>query len=175
MDNKRKIVNAYFELLKKKNVDKITIKDIVERCGLTRQSFYYHFRDIFDLIEWAMDEAISTVSKETLQAKSFREALEYLLRVLFDRYDIIVMLLDSKERITMENIMMSTARKYLAVLFENSDNLRMTKYELETALDFYSFAVGGYILGLCKRGDKNVERAAERLIKLMESDVHMFY
>ncbi|MDO5397970.1 MAG: TetR/AcrR family transcriptional regulator [bacterium] len=174
MDNKRKIANAYIELLKKKNVDKITIKDIVERCGLTRQSFYYHFHDIFDLIEWLMNEKICAVSKETLKAKSFRGAVEYLLKELFDKYDIIAALLNSKERSTMEGIIIRTSRKYFISLYESRDNLRLTRYELETALDFYSCAVSGYMLGLCKRGDKNVERAADRLVSLMASDGRLF-
>lgn len=174
MENKRKIADAYLELLKKKNVDKITIKDIVDKCGLTRQSFYYHFHDIFDLIEWLMNEKISAVSKETLKAKSFRGAVEYILNELFDKYDIIVSLLNSKERGTVEKILLKTARRYLIILYESSDDLRLTRYELETALDFYSGAISCYMLGLCKRGDNNVERASEQLVRLMESDVRLF-
>lgn len=48
---KEKIVYAFLEMTDKKGIDKITIKDLVEKCGISRQAFYYHFRDILDVIE----------------------------------------------------------------------------------------------------------------------------
>ncbi len=50
MNLKDRIADVFLELVKKKSIDKITIKNIVEQCGITRQSFYYHFSDIFNLI-----------------------------------------------------------------------------------------------------------------------------
>ena len=48
-----KIAIAYGlkELVKTKALNKITISDITEKCGINRQTFYYHFADMMDLIE----------------------------------------------------------------------------------------------------------------------------
>lgn len=35
-----------------KQLDKITINDLTSDCGISRMSFYYHFKDIYDLVEW---------------------------------------------------------------------------------------------------------------------------
>ena len=43
-------------LLAKKPFDKITIADLTEDCGISRMAFYYHFKDIYDLVEWACIE-----------------------------------------------------------------------------------------------------------------------
>ena len=43
-------------LLVKKPLDKITIHDITADCGISRMAFYYHFKDIYDLIEWTCIE-----------------------------------------------------------------------------------------------------------------------
>lgn len=40
-------------MLLKKPLDKITIRDLTEDCGVSRMTFYYHFQDIYDLVEWA--------------------------------------------------------------------------------------------------------------------------
>ena len=40
------------KLLQHKKLDKITINDLVSDCGISRMSFYYHFKDIYDLVEW---------------------------------------------------------------------------------------------------------------------------
>lgn len=47
---------ALKKLLTVKPFKKITIKDITDACGLNRQTFYYHFQDIYDLLEWSFRE-----------------------------------------------------------------------------------------------------------------------
>lgn len=49
---KWKLAEALKKLVKTKSLRKITIQDIVEESGMTRQSFYYHFHDIYEIIEW---------------------------------------------------------------------------------------------------------------------------
>lgn len=46
------LADALLELSKKKNIDKITIKEIVDQCGLSSQTFYNHFADKHALILW---------------------------------------------------------------------------------------------------------------------------
>ena len=50
IDMKKTIAEAASNLLLEKKVKKLTVKDIVEECHITRQAFYYHFEDIPDLI-----------------------------------------------------------------------------------------------------------------------------
>ena len=40
----------------KKPLDKITIQDLTSDCGMSRMAFYYHFKDIYDLVEWTCVE-----------------------------------------------------------------------------------------------------------------------
>ena len=55
--------NALEESLKKfllqKPLDKITISDLTTDCGISRMAFYYHFKDIYDLVEWSCIEDAS--------------------------------------------------------------------------------------------------------------------
>ena len=44
------------KFLLKKPLDKITISDLTSDCGISRMAFYYHFKDIYDLVEWACIE-----------------------------------------------------------------------------------------------------------------------
>lgn len=45
------IIQCFLELLNEKPFHKITVKEIVERCQINRNTFYYHFKDIYDLLE----------------------------------------------------------------------------------------------------------------------------
>ena len=49
---KELIIQALLELLNERPLFRITVKDIVERCKVNRNTFYYHFRDIPDVVEY---------------------------------------------------------------------------------------------------------------------------
>lgn len=49
---KRKIADCVKCLMRHKNISKITIQDIMDETHMSRQSFYYHFKDIYDVLEW---------------------------------------------------------------------------------------------------------------------------
>ncbi|MBR6784802.1 MAG: TetR family transcriptional regulator, partial [Clostridia bacterium] len=50
-DTKKLISSTFVELLSTKPFDRITIKDIVDACGINRNTFYYYYSDIYDLLE----------------------------------------------------------------------------------------------------------------------------
>ena len=49
---KKALASALKQLMEKKSFEKITVSDIAEECGLNRQTFYYHFQDKYDLVNW---------------------------------------------------------------------------------------------------------------------------
>ena len=63
------------ELLKKKPFDKITIADLTEDCGISRMAFYYHFKDIYDLVEWACVEDGKKALRDIVEEKCSRDHL----------------------------------------------------------------------------------------------------
>ena len=60
--------NPMKHLLLKKPLDKITINDLTTDCGISRMTFYYHFKDIYDLVEWCCleDARIALQAKKPL-------------------------------------------------------------------------------------------------------------
>ena len=51
---KQRLSRALKELLRKKPLDQIRVRELTELCGLRRQSFYYHFKDVYDLFDWSV-------------------------------------------------------------------------------------------------------------------------
>ncbi len=49
---KKLIADGFKQLMAKKPFEKITIADITDQCGLNRQTFYYHFQDKYELLNW---------------------------------------------------------------------------------------------------------------------------
>ena len=68
------------KFLLKKPVDKITISDLTNDCGISRMSFYYHFKDIYDLVEWACFEDAA----QALQGKKTHDTWQEGLMQIFE-------------------------------------------------------------------------------------------
>ena len=58
---KQAIVETTLALAKKRPIGKITVRDIVEGCGITRNTFYYHFHDIYEVLECAIEVELDTL------------------------------------------------------------------------------------------------------------------
>lgn len=52
---KRALAAAMKELMEQMPFSKISVSDIAEQCGMNRKSFYYHFKDKYDLVNWIFD------------------------------------------------------------------------------------------------------------------------
>ena len=61
---KREICAALKALMAQKPLNKITVAEIMQSCGMVRQHFYYHFVDIYDAVRWMFDqEAVALLRK----------------------------------------------------------------------------------------------------------------
>lgn len=75
---KQAIHSSFRTLLLAKSLDKITVRDIVEDCGLTRNTFYYHYEDIYDLFDDYLDTQMEK-SIQNLDAESRWDSLVFCL------------------------------------------------------------------------------------------------
>ena len=72
-NTKEKIALAVKELMRQKSIRKITVQDIMEETGMKRQSFYYHFQDITDLIEWICVEDADKALKDKSSYETWQD------------------------------------------------------------------------------------------------------
>lgn len=72
---KNAIKSAFVELLEEYPLKKITVRDIVERCGVNRNSFYYHFQDIPALLEEVITDVADTIIAQYQDYESGEEFL----------------------------------------------------------------------------------------------------
>lgn len=60
---KQDILHTLLEMLRDTPLDDVTVKDLTERCGISRQAFYYHFSDIYDVVGWALQVELQDLKK----------------------------------------------------------------------------------------------------------------
>ncbi len=73
---KQAIRNSFIKLLNARPVSQITIKDIVEDCGINRNSFYYHYQDLPTMIEEIVMEEANTIIQEHPTVDSLEQGLD---------------------------------------------------------------------------------------------------
>lgn len=61
---KKAIMEAFLRLVGKKTLDKITVRDIVDECGINRNTFYYHFQDMYAVLEEICQELTERLPKD---------------------------------------------------------------------------------------------------------------
>lgn len=74
---KYRLAEAIKQCMKTTSVDDITVRQIVENCGLTRQTFYRNFLDKYDLINWYFDKLLLKSFKHMGSGKTIYEGLEH--------------------------------------------------------------------------------------------------
>ena len=98
---KRAISASLKKLLCEKGLNKITVQDIADDCGINRQTFYYHFQDIYDLVEWTCIEDTEKVLKENRTYDTWQEGF------------LAVFALAKKDKVFIDNIYRSVSLEML--------------------------------------------------------------
>ncbi len=73
---KRAIRESFLKLLNQRPISQITVKDVVEDCGINRNSFYYHYQDLPALIEEVIRDETDRIVAEGVQAESIEACLD---------------------------------------------------------------------------------------------------
>ena len=77
------IQEAFVKLLNERPLDKITVREIAGECGINRNTFYYHYHDIYDLLEtlFVLEEQRIVANVDTIQTlqQSFEESMRFVL------------------------------------------------------------------------------------------------
>jgi len=77
-------------MLESKRLDHITVKDLVEECGLSRQAFYYHFNDSYDLVEWIFLEEAKSVLADNRDIDTWQQGFYNVLEWIRDNKSFVV-------------------------------------------------------------------------------------
>lgn len=83
---KRALAGSLKEVMEEMPFSKISITDICDKCDMNRKSFYYHFRDKYDLVNWIYQTEFISVAKE----KEYDNIWEFIMDIclyLFNNAD----------------------------------------------------------------------------------------
>ena len=95
---KREICAALKTLMAQKPLNKITIAEIMQSCGMARQHFYYHFEDIYDAVRWMFDQEVVALLREHEGVMLWQDGLLQLFQYLQENRTVCLCALHSLSR-----------------------------------------------------------------------------
>lgn len=171
-DMKWKIADTLNELLKHKGLDKITVKELVDTCNISRQTFYYHFQDIMDVVEWYQNQALRQSIQRSLDAPTYKEAIRGVVFETFQHRELILQLMSSQRRQEMELLFQRTVHTYLLELLRGKGaRISCSPEDMETVLSFCSCGLVGTMLLNLKQKHLDVEQLAEQMCRLLTGEI----
>ena len=134
------------KLIKKKPLAKITISDIAEDCGISRMTFYYHFKDIYDLVEWCiLNDAAESTSGGVL-TDTWENELITIFTVARMNKEFYLSLFNSMDRELSERyILRYTDRVAVRIVDDTLAEISTTDENKARLADYYSHAIMGLI------------------------------
>jgi AcrR family transcriptional regulator len=129
---KRALEASLKNLLLKKPLDKITINDIAEDCGINRMTFYYHFKDIYDLVEWSCVEDASKALAGKKTYDTWQQGFLQIFEMVLDNRPFIMNVYHSVSREHVENYLYKlTYDLMIGVVEEKSAGMQVRQEDKE--------------------------------------------
>ena len=180
---KHELGKALKELMTQKPLNKISIHDLTDRCGMYRQNFYYHFEDVYDLLRWVIQQEAISLLRQHEGAMLWQEGLLQLFRYLDENREFCCAILRSVGR---EHIIRFVEGDIYEIIRRTVDqicaeigieNLRAQSADPDMVTRFYVIALAGtmenWLLGRIERTPEELIAFADQMLQDQLSGVKM--
>lgn len=152
---KKAMAESMKEMMKKKSLEKITVSDIVQNCGLNRQTFYYHFKDKYDLVNWIYNDEVVSLISSVSDGTDWSAAMLNVLNVM-KREKVFYIGSLNLDRQCMFHDFLFTATRDMLVQIIRQQNLR-EHLDIDPAdcvfiAEFYTYGLVGMVIQWARSG-----------------------
>ncbi len=173
LTTKKAIAYTFKDLLREKPFNKITVNDIANKCDINRQTFYYHFQDIRDLIEWICIEEVDNILEKEDECEKWEDKFLLIFRIM------------EEEKIFVENIYYSVSVEVLRSnlyrlvypiiyreILEKSKGKNLREEEKKFITDFYKYSFVSIVLNWIDKGmHENPELIIAKVSRLITGTI----
>ena len=146
-ETEKLIETTFISMLEKEKLSRITVKDITSKCGISRNSFYYHYEDIPALLDRitmrAIDDLISGIPKEA----SLRQCIRAIYSYAYSRKNVILHVRFSSGSFISDGYLLHlcryTSRRYLESHVFSDARSNLTEHDKHLLLSFMSYELAG--------------------------------
>ncbi len=145
-DKKELIYTTFIQLLEQKPFDRITVKDVVEACDINRNTFYYYYSDIYDVLEEVFMKELNLLVDAHKEGRSWVEAFIKIADVAYRHKKIIKNICASRSYDYLENYMYK-ACKFIIIdaVTDMAEGMLVPEEDIDFIASFYEYAFLGVI------------------------------
>lgn len=165
--------NSLKNLLLQKPLDKITISDITDDCGISRMTFYYHFKDIYDLVEWSCFEDARKALQENKTYETWQQGYLQIFEEVKKNKPFIMNVYKCVHREQVEKYLQPLVNNLvLNVINEEAQNTNVTEDDKLFISQIYSYILMGLMLDWIKDDmEPDPEEIVDRLAILIKDTI----
>ena len=170
---KRALEQSLKNLLLKKPLNKITVADIADDCGINRMTFYYHFKDIYDLVEWSCLEDAKRALDEKKTYDTWQQGLLQIFEAVQENKPFIMNVYRCVHAEQVEKYLQPLVDGLLiGVLEEESRGMTIRDEDKQFIAQVYSYIFIGLTLDWIKDNMREDPRQiVERLARLIKGSM----
>lgn len=171
-DMKETIADAAKRLLMEKHVKKLTVKDIVEECQITRQAFYYHFEDIPDLFRWVLEKISRQFIRKVQESRDDEEMLKYFFLMSINAAPYVRKGLQGSYREELEQLLRQNIRRLFERTIEEKQLYQQYSHsEVKLFLRYHSQAVMGILREWTEEDTRNLDQIVHNIYLLIQGKI----
>ena len=164
---KRMIAKELSSLIEEKGLDKLNVQMLATQCGISRQAFYYHFKDIGDVIDWSCQEALTDLSKKAERCSDPAKMLQLYLDMARSHRHLMNRFCESTHYRAFEHLMCQYTSLFLAHSLKDHWPEHLAEKDLqEQFLDFYGSALFLHALEVIQQPHFDIKKDAQNLAHL---------
>lgn len=170
---KRALEQSLKNLLLKKPLTKITVGDITDDCGINRMTFYYHFKDIYDLVEWSCLEDAKRALDEKKTYDTWQQGLLQIFKAVQENKPFILSVYRCVHREQVEKYLQPLVDQLLLnVINEEAAGITVRDEDKQFIAQVYSYMFIGLMLDWIKDDMReDPQQIVEKLSKLIKGSV----
>ena len=170
---KRALEQSLKNLLLKKPLTKITVGDITDDCGINRMTFYYHFKDIYDLVEWSCLEDAKRALDEKKTYDTWQQGLLQIFKAVQENKPFILNVYRCVHREQVEKYLQPLVDQLLLnVINEEAAGITVRDEDKQFIAQVYSYMFIGLMLDWIKDDMReDPQQIVEKLSKLIKGSV----
>lgn len=164
------IIDSFWQLLDEKPYSKITVKDIVERCQVNRNTFYYHFHDIPELLEFTVKQDADDIIQSHGKLNSPLDCLTLLVEDCLKRKKALLHIYRSTQRETFVNQLDRISLYAITQYIETATaDMILLPEDKELLIHFYKCILTGILLDWLNTGmSYDLLKCFNRIAELFE-------
>lgn len=170
------ILNTFEEMLESMSFDKITVSALTKKCDISPNTFYYHYKDIYELLEsWFKNQTEEFLSSRE-EGEGWEETIKAVLKTLQQRPNIVYNVYDSLSRENLERYVFKSAEgAFFNLAKKKTEGFGIDPEMLKTISDICCYAVLGFFLKfLWSHMSLDIDKSINQISRAINTAIEMY-